>query len=62
MLSINLKSVFWGVKAATAIGKNNLSIINIQQTININFQYEEHKRVSRMKWISMPKPICGIMV
>ena len=29
MLSINLKSVFWGVKAATAIGKNNLSIINI---------------------------------
>ena len=29
MISINLKSVFWGAKAATVIGKKNFSIINI---------------------------------
>ena len=29
MINRNLKSVFWGAKAATEIGKNNFSIINI---------------------------------
>lgn len=29
MINRNLKSVFWGIKAATKIGKRNISIINI---------------------------------